>query len=289
MDYAEESLKVREPKAMKHGICALCRKEADLLDSHYLPKRTYSMNMARSLKNPNPVTLAHRKAKQISDQLRGYAFCAECEDLFNRNGERWVLANIPRDQGSPFPLQDALFPEIPTFIGENINVYAGRKIKAFDIEKLVYFGMSVFWRGAAREWKSSTGAVAPPVDLREYFEPIREFLRGRQFPDDVFIIITISNLKPPGNAALPALQGTAQFGDFYWFYINGVGFMLYLGREMPPAIRNLCAHHNPDGPVAVDKGFNDLVYGYIKKQLHSSEKSQSLMTFLEGYKADKQA
>ena len=56
---------------MEHGICKLCLKDADLLDSHYLPKRTYSMNMARSLKNPNPVTLAHGQAKQVSDQLRG--------------------------------------------------------------------------------------------------------------------------------------------------------------------------------------------------------------------------
>src|ERR1700733_14675177 len=121
---------------MQRGICALCRKEADLLDSHYLPQRVYSMNMARSLKNPNPVTLARGKAKQISDQLRGYAFCQKCEDRFNKNGERWVLANLPPAQGSPFPLQDALIPEKPIFIADNINVYTGRSISAFDIDKL---------------------------------------------------------------------------------------------------------------------------------------------------------
>ena len=56
---------------MVHGVCKLClRDDLDLLDSHYLPKRVYSMNMAKTLKNPNPVTLAHGQAKQISDQLR---------------------------------------------------------------------------------------------------------------------------------------------------------------------------------------------------------------------------
>jgi len=52
------------------GICKLCLQMAPLLDSHYLPKRLYSMNMERSLKNPNPVTLANGRAKQVSGQLR---------------------------------------------------------------------------------------------------------------------------------------------------------------------------------------------------------------------------
>ena len=56
---------------MERGICKLCLKEADLLDSHYLPKRVYSTNLAKALKNPNPVTLSKGQAKQISDQLRG--------------------------------------------------------------------------------------------------------------------------------------------------------------------------------------------------------------------------
>jgi hypothetical protein len=273
---------------MEHGICKLCLKEADLLDSHYLPKRTYSMNMARSLKNPNPVTLAHGQAKQISDQLRGYTFCAECEDRLNKNGEKWVLQSIPKDYGSAFVLQDALIPETPVYIGDDLNVYAGRKIGAFDVDKLIYFGMSVFWRGAAREWKSSTGAVAPPVDVGEHFEPIRQFLLGGPFPDDVFLAITVHNLKPPGNAVLPVMLARGQYGDFYWFYVNGLGYALYLGQETPPPIRNICAHHNGHGPIVVDKGFGEMVYGYIKDQLDSSQKSTNLLSFLDELKTKKQ-
>jgi hypothetical protein len=112
-------------------------------------------------------------------------------------------------------LQDALIPGKPIVFADNLNVYAGREINAFDIDKLIYFGMSLFWRGAAREWKTSTGAVAPAVDLGEHFEPIREFLLGGKFPDDIFLVIAIGNQKPPGNAALPVLRGTAQYGDFY--------------------------------------------------------------------------
>ncbi|MGA7155413.1 MAG: hypothetical protein WBY53_01120 [Acidobacteriaceae bacterium] len=271
---------------MRHGICKLCLKEAGLLDSHYLPKRAYSMNMARSLKNPNPVTLAHGQAKQVSDQLRGHTFCAECEDRLSKKGEKWVLANIPKDYKSTFPLQDALIPESPTHIAAKINVYAGRKINAFDIDKLVYLGMSVFWRGAAREWRSSTGAAAPPVDLGEFFEPIRQYLLGGPFPEDVFIVVMIHTLKPVGNAALPVHHATDQHGDFYWFYLNGLGFKLYLGKATPLAIRGLCASH-PDGPVVVDSGFGEMVYRFIKDQLNSSVKAENLVTFLDGYKQDK--
>lgn len=86
---------------MIEGTCKLCLRVAPLLDSHYLPKRLYSMNMERSLKNPNPVTLAHGQAKQVSDQLRGYTFCATCEDLFNKHGEKWVLDRVAKGIESP--------------------------------------------------------------------------------------------------------------------------------------------------------------------------------------------
>ena len=169
----------------------MCLKDRQLLDSHYLPKRAYAMNMARSLKNPNPVSIAHGMAMQISDQLRGPTFCEECERRFSVNGEQWVLAKLPKDYEEPFPLKDALVTEMPFFTGHNIKVYAGRNISGFDMDKLIYFGMSIFWRGAARQWRSSKGAIAPPVDLGEYFERSRKFLLGGPFPDDVFLSVSV--------------------------------------------------------------------------------------------------
>jgi hypothetical protein len=69
---------------MERGVCRLCLKKAELLDSPYLPKGVYAMNPAGTLKNPNPVTLSHGQAKQISDQLRGPTFCKECEERPNK-------------------------------------------------------------------------------------------------------------------------------------------------------------------------------------------------------------
>jgi hypothetical protein len=267
---------------MEKGTCKLCLKEAELQDSHYIPRRAYSTNMAKSLKNPNPVVMSSGKLKQVSDQLRGRTFCSACEQLLSKKGEKWVLANIPDDQGKPFPLQDALIPEAPACIGDKINLYAGSKIKAFDMPQLLYFGVSMFWRAAAREWKSSLGDVAPPVDLGEYYEPIRQFLLGGPFPDDVVIFVYVDNLKPTGNAATTVLSAKNKVAEYLWFYLNGLGFALYLGKEIPKQIRQLCAYRSSEGFVIVDAEFGKMVRAFLKDRMISQPMSENLEQFLKG-------
>lgn len=190
------------------------------------------MNMARALKNPNPVVMSHGKVKQVADQLRGYT--------------------------------------------------SGKKIKAFDMDPLIYFGMSIIWRAAARKWKSSLGGIAPPVDLCEYYEPIRQFLLGGPFPDDVVILVYVHNLKPAMNAATTVLSAKDRMAEFHWFYLNGLGFKVYLGKETPQQIRQLCAYRSADGFVMVDREFGRMVRGFLKDYLTSHECSAKLQDFLKG-------
>src|SRR5438270_10626815 len=105
------------------GECKLCKLVRELCDSHYLPKRLYAFGRAEKLKNPNPVMSINGELKQISDQYRGYVFCKDCEDLLNKNGEKWVLANIPQNYDDPFPLHLALEPLTPTLIAKDHSVY----------------------------------------------------------------------------------------------------------------------------------------------------------------------
>jgi hypothetical protein len=246
------------------------------------------MNMAKSLPNPNPVVISHGQLKQVSDQLRGYTFCDDCEQMLSDKGEKWVLANVPEDQGSPFPLQDALIPEKPLFINGDFNMYEGRKIQAFNMDQLIYFGMSIFWRGAAREWKSSLGGIAPSVDLGKQYEPMRQFLLGGPFPDDVVIFVLIHNLKPVMNIATTVMKASHQTADYYWFYLNGLGYKLYLGKNIPESIRQpawldtLCAYRSPGGLGMVDRGFGEMVREFARTAVMSSELSPKLETFLKG-------
>jgi hypothetical protein len=160
-------------------------------------------------------------------------------------------------------------------------MFEGRKIKAFDMDRLIYFAMSIFWRGAARQWKSSLGGMAPPVDLGNAFEPIRQYLLGGPFPDDVALLIFISNRKPPRNAATVVFKETGPFGDYHWFYLNGLGFKLFVGN-VPKSVRQLCAYHSPGGYVLVDSRFGDMVRGVLKEQLLLNERSEALEKFLKG-------
>ena len=54
---------------MERGTCKLCLKIADLQDSHYIPRRAYSMNMARKLANANPVVIS--RGKRVAQSLWG--------------------------------------------------------------------------------------------------------------------------------------------------------------------------------------------------------------------------
>ena len=66
--------------AKQHGVCALCRKEADLELSHIVPKmvvrelKKTSVGQLRSTENPNGT---------VQDTEKHYMLCGECEDLFS--------------------------------------------------------------------------------------------------------------------------------------------------------------------------------------------------------------
>jgi hypothetical protein len=262
-------------------VCKLCLQAKELRDSHYIPRRAYSMNMAKSLANPNPVVVSHGKVRQVCDQLRGHTFCGGCEQMLSAKGEKWVLANVPADQGDPFPLQEAIIPETPVCSKEVVDVYAGRTIKAFDMDKLIYFGMSIFWRGAARQWKSSLGGIAPAVDVGNSFEPMRKYLLGGPFPDDCSLLVFIYNWKPAMNAATVVFKEDGPFGEFHWFYLNGLGFSLFVGN-VHKSVRQLCAWHSADGYILVDRRFGDMVRQVLKEQMLGNERSENLEKFLKG-------
>jgi hypothetical protein len=183
-----------------------------------------------------------------------------------------VLANIPRDYKEPCPLQDALGPEMPIASTGKLDLYAGDKIKAFDMEKLAYFAVSVFWRGAIHKWKSTLGKIPPPVDLGAYEEPIRKFLLRESFPDDVVLVVSIYRWKPALNALCPVIPDHLPECQRYWFYIPGMGFRLYLGKNIPDKIKERCAYRKKI--ICVDAEFSDVIRIYFKQELENSDQSK---------------
>ena len=266
---------------MPKGTCKLCLEDKELCDSHYLPKRLYAFGRAKQMKNPNPLVVSGKSAKQVSDQLRGYVFCKGCEDLFNKNGEAWVLAKIPRDYSDPFPLQDALGPEKPLSIGKRVNLYDGSSIKAFDMEKLVYFGLSIFWRGAAHDWKSTLGLSAPAVDLRDNFEPLRLFLRRQgPIPDDVVLSVHLWPYAKVWQVTYPVYPLHAAHWQRYWFYVPGIFFMLHFGKNVPEGVRQRSAHGKKK-IINVDLGSGEFIRGFVRDQVEGLETTDKMKAMLQ--------
>lgn len=266
---------------MRNGTCKLCLEDKELCDSHYMPKRLYAFLQAKQMKNPNPLVLSGKSTKQVSDQLRGYVFCEDCEDLFNKNGENWVLANIPRDYGAPFPLQDALRPEKPLAIWQDVNLYDGSPIEAFDMDKLVYFGLSIFWRGAAHDWKSRRGRSAPKVDLCDYFEPLRLFLLKRSaIPDDVVLSVHLWPYTKVLQAAFPVYPLRAGRWQSYWFYVPGIFFMLHFGKNVPVEARQRSAHGKKK-IINVDLESGKFIRRFAKDQVEPLEMKAKMKAMLQ--------
>src|SRR5262249_6542332 len=175
---------------MAIGQCKLCLKSKELQNSHYLPSEVYRVLREGSLENPNPVLNSRSSIVQVSDQLKAHLLCADCEGLFDRNGEKWVLSKMARREG--FPLWEILKSKSPVKVEETTSTFAGSSIPELNMDKLVYFGLSVFWRGAAHQWRSRRGAI-DRIMLGPYEERLRKFLLGRAaYPDMVSIVISIS-------------------------------------------------------------------------------------------------
>ena len=262
------------------GECKLCKREnQQLCDSHYLPKKVYGVMRAPQLKSPHPVSLGEEGVRQLSDQLRDYVFCRECEACLNENGERWVLANIPQDYDAPFPLRTALATLTPVFVNEQIDLYRVAGVSAFETDKLVYFAMSMFWRGAVHDWETTRGFGAPRIELCAYEEPIRRFLMGEQgLPPQVVLTVDIWHAKKVLQAAhVPQPSHLAEC-QRYWFYIPGIIFSLYFGESVPADVRLRDATKNL---VGVDVPEITSIWKITKSQIRSGKLAPKMNLMFE--------
>lgn len=260
---------------MKSGKCKLCQLEnQQLCDSHYLPKKVYGVTNAPHLKSPHPVVLSSTGMKQVSDQLRDYVFCKTCEERLNRNGERWVLANIPHDYGAAYPLQTALQALTPVFVGKDLDLYDVTSISTFDIDKILYFGLSIFWRGAVHEWETTAGLKALPVELCAYAEPIRRFLMGEQSaPHNVVLTVDIWHAKKVLQAAYAPAPSHLSQCQKYWFYIPGMIFSFYFGDGIPGDVHSRDVTRNV---VGVDVAAISSIWEATKFQIQSQQTSPKM-------------
>ncbi len=230
------------------GTCRLCKKEGELQDSHFFPASIYKA-CRDAENNKNPIAIADGAAAQTSAQMTEHLLCAGCERRFNENGERWTHLNIARIDG--FPLQGVIAKATPILAGDEMAAYAAADIPEIDVEKLVYFALSIFWRAAIHRWKTSdaTDKFTKRIWLGPYEEPIRKFLLGEAaFPPNTVVLVSIwPYTKPPAPIAFHT-PVSANKGSFHShsFYIPGLDFKLALGKLMPEKLKRICSYRSPE-------------------------------------------
>lgn len=209
--------------------------------------------------------------------MKDHVFCADCERRFNEGGEKWVLARLPSDYGEPFVLQDVLLNERPVYREPGMAFYEGAKIGAFDMDKLVYFAASIFWRGAVHDWEID-GQQAPKVELQEKEEPIRAFLLGHgPFPAEVWLTTDISAYKPVLNgfiAPMPMPMPSTGW-NCYSFYFFGLGFELHFGSGVPSGIKQLCSQNTSQRIVKMESAFAERVREFVGAVLKAGQTDQT--------------
>jgi hypothetical protein len=136
-------------------LCKLCKQDRELRESHFLPAAVYAQLREDAQQNPNPVLITSRVSLTTSKQITGRVLCAECEERLSKLGERWVLANMARPEG--FLIQEALVATKPIEANESIAYYSSADVAAINMDALVYFALSVFWRASTHRWSNVSG------------------------------------------------------------------------------------------------------------------------------------
>jgi hypothetical protein len=232
-----------------------------LRDSHLIPKSAYRyLRMIGSRGNLNPTFLSPNKILQTSRQVTDYLLCEACEQRLNNRGERWCLEHCDRGHGQ-FKLLKILGSAIPRWSQNGFTVFDAASIPDIDVESLVHFGLSVFWRAAVHTWRTHEGDAA--ISLGPYEESIRRFLLDElPFPDKVIVTVRVSMI---GNTFwLPVQKNHGRFHTAT-FAMLGLAFHLSVGRLISPELYALATAPNPRKPIWMVKSLDDFEFAEITK------------------------
>jgi hypothetical protein len=186
-------------------------------------------------KNPNPVLLSKGKDVQTSAQLKRYLLCSLCEDLFNKNGESWVLAHCFRGGvTNKFLLRDMLRTVSPMKSDSIGDLVSTAGIGGIDVGKIAYFAASVFWRASVSDWPIR-GQITPQITLGPLQLEFADYLLGRStFPKSCNLLIYVAGDKTPPLAMHPPQCGNSGGLEECRFAIPGIRFSLLTKMAQSP-------------------------------------------------------
>ncbi|HZO80975.1 MAG TPA: hypothetical protein VFB33_04710 [Candidatus Binataceae bacterium] len=232
--------------------------------SHFLPAALWLGVRDPGLKNPNPVVMTRTISKTSSSQLVNRLLCSDCEDRFNKNGERYVLSWLsPKKaaQGS-FPLLERLGLALPVRSSPMLNAYEADRA-GIDTAKFGYFALSVLWRAAVQRWRMPDGTLTQKIELGELEKPLRRYLiSDEDLPCEFVLILTVcSDRESRQTIYPPAARRDATF-PAYGMLLLGVHFNIIIGRDLPRDLRDLCCMRSQQRPIFLRDCYDDTFRGF---------------------------
>jgi len=222
------------------AACGLCLEPKELRDSHLLPRALYKQSRdSTGGADPNPVVITQSKTITSSQQVSSYFLCESCEQRFSDNGERYVVAQCARSDGS-FKLREQILAASPLHDTPKFKVYDVQSLLDSKIDHYLYFAASIFWRASAHRWKMGAEPVGQISLGDKYEEQFRLYLVGKAaLPKNARLHVHVSS-EAQSDLMSTVFPCTTRIDKArrHQFYIPGLLFLLFLSGDVSREIDN---------------------------------------------------
>jgi len=225
--------------AINEKECALCHKIKPLCRSHLMPSGFYKFVP----KGTQSILVTPNKMRESSKQIETKLLCKDCELMLSRDGEQHAIELGYRGKNK-YKFSKILDSYHPIKSNEHFNVYNGSSIKEIDINKLIYFGVSVFWRASVHRWKIGHEEYININLERKYQEQFRLFLLNKvEFPNNSSIILYVDK-EVNFPAMIPPRGGITGKYFKYKFQVPGFQYILNVGEKTPSSYERNCLYRS---------------------------------------------
>ncbi|MBL0950905.1 MAG: hypothetical protein IBJ08_09450 [Pseudomonas sp.] len=222
-----------------NGICTLCTKPANLIDSHLMPKSVYRSISKGSAGHGQNIVLINglnRSAVYSDKQAKKHLLCESCELKFSMNGEDKVIPLMARPNG--FKLATKIKKIKPLFHTEDeIWYFPPNDETAFNF---MYFAASIAWRLSATDWSGFGIPETKNSIHKESMTAFSDYLLGNtEHPTNTYLAIYVDNqIVDTPSMSFPAIKNHEGHQHIV-FSIPGIKFSMLAGSDHTPGVREI--------------------------------------------------
>jgi len=249
----------------------MCGQSKFLANSHFMPAFLYPYCRTGDLR---PVKFFDGTLLPTDRQTQAPLLCEDCEHVLSDGGEAWI-ANKLATWERTFPLSDLLTSCRQDIQEEGLTVYFTNKNPEVRADKLLHFGMGMFWKAGVHSWRRNS--TEPWIELGPYADMIRAWLRGEAtFPDHVYLTANVFRPERAQIALIDPYEAKRKTWRSFFFHVPGLLFMLCIGKTVDPSLKWLSIH-NPEKPICIS---DDLAEHFINQtaiEVRSSRLTEAYM------------